>query len=119
MPLAATDRRDKLALGFAESKSHRRTDPWCDTDDAARHGAVALSLVSHVGAEENPRHNKLCYDSPAWRTLCSAVPLCGYQQPENPATIRIARPKSCDIAISGTMARTRGAILSYQGKDAC
>jgi|SRR5712691_11015736 len=66
-----------------------------------------------------PSTDKLCYDSPAWSTLCGSVPLYGHQQPANPANIRIARQKSCDRGISGTMARKKGAILSYQGKDAC
>src|SRR5215468_4599465 len=76
---------NKLALDCMGTHCGHVTYPFCDTDDAARYGAVALSLVSPVGAAENPRHDKLCYDSPAWRTLCSAVPLYGYQQPGNRA----------------------------------
>ena len=52
--------------------------------------------------------DKLCYDNPARSTLCGSVPLYGHQRPAHPANLRIARPKSCDMGISGTIARKRG-----------
>src|SRR5215510_10641334 len=82
-----------------------------------RYGSAELGVP--CGSRGEPSTDKLCYDSPAWSTLGGSVPLYGHQQPAIPAHIRIARQKACDMGLSGTMARTREALLSYQGKEAC
>ena len=55
--LAATETCDTLSLGFAGSKPRHITEPLCDIDAETRHSAVALIIVFHVGAEENPLYD--------------------------------------------------------------
>src|SRR6266567_1633470 len=58
MPLAATDRRDKLALGFADSKSHRRTYPLCDKSGRHEPSCPESYTIRELpgGTPENAHH---------------------------------------------------------------
>src|SRR5919108_2886646 len=76
MPRAATDRRDKLSLGFADAKSHRRTYPLRDISGgfAAPPPWVRTSLCEPHGDRGSMTRMLLVDNRGSWDPTVSDVP---------------------------------------------